>query len=113
MWRPLELAITLQLCMCVLPAAAAAAGSSASAVTSGSAASSAATPPDAMMPFLEHVANWTAHLSLPSNHLRMPPNSTFPAAGGTDHIFVNGNLARVLLSTYRLQASVRRRGTPF
>lgn len=61
-----------------------------------------------MMPFLEHVANWTAHLSLPSNHLRMPPNSTVPAAGGTDHIFVNGNLARVLLSTYRLQASAQK-----
>ena len=27
----------------------------------------------------------------------------FDASGGTDHIFVNGNLARVLLSTYRLQ----------
>ena len=56
---------------------------------------------DPMMPFVEHVANWTAHLSLPSNHVQMPPNASL--AGGTDHIFVNGNLARVLLSTWRLQ----------
>ena len=27
----------------------------------------------------------------------------FDRSGGTDHIFVNGNLARVLLATYRLQ----------
>jgi hypothetical protein len=27
----------------------------------------------------------------------------FTRDGGTDHIFVNGNLARVVLATYRLQ----------
>ena len=57
-----------------------------------------------MMPFLNSVANFTAKLSLPSNHLRYPNGSTMlHNAGGTDHIFVNGNLARVLLSTWRLQ----------
>ena len=57
-----------------------------------------------MMPFLNTVANFTAQLSLPSNHLQYPNGSSMSHnAGGTDHIFVNGNLARVLLSTWRLQ----------
>ena len=54
-----------------------------------------------MLPWLESVAMWTATLDLPSNSLK-GKNLT---AGGTDHIFVNGNLARVLLATWRLQDS--------
>jgi hypothetical protein len=51
--------------------------------------------------FLQNLAEYTTHLNLPQNSLvneSVPMNS----AGGTDHIFVNGNLARVLISAYRL-----------
>ena len=48
------------------------------------------------------IANYTSYLDVGTNSLS---NATvhFDASGGTDHIFVNANLARILLSTYRLQ----------
>jgi hypothetical protein len=51
--------------------------------------------------FLQSLADYATHLHLPTNSL---VNESVPmdGAGGTDHIFVNGNLARVLISAYRL-----------
>eukprot|EP00035_Acanthoeca_spectabilis_P032390 m.18560 g.18560 ORF g.18560 m.18560 type:complete len:465 (+) comp5331_c0_seq2:97-1491(+) len=57
----------------------------------------------ALITYLEEMSAYIAELNLPSNSLS---NQTrhFTRDGGTDHIFVNGNLARVVLATYRLQA---------
>ena len=52
---------------------------------------------DGMLPWLEKVATWASRLDLPSNSLKGNITS------GTDDVFVNANLARVLLATYRLQ----------
>ena len=51
---------------------------------------------------LKKIANYTSFLDVGTNSLS---NDTvhFDTNGGTDHIFVNANLARILLSTYRLQ----------
>eukprot|EP00040_Diaphanoeca_grandis_P041405 m.262910 g.262910 ORF g.262910 m.262910 type:complete len:434 (-) comp47655_c0_seq1:30-1331(-) len=55
-----------------------------------------------LLGFLDHVANYTSRLDVPSNSLK---NDSVPmdGAGGTDHIFVNGNLARVMMATWRVQ----------
>jgi hypothetical protein len=53
-----------------------------------------------MLPWLENVATWASQLDLPTNSIR---GGNMTHDGGTDHIFVNGNLARVLLATWRLQ----------
>ena len=61
-----------------------------------------------LLAFLETIAAWVALLGVPSNSLMPPPAHNMTSDGGTDHIFVNGNLARVLLSTWRLQEAKRK-----
>ena len=53
-----------------------------------------------LLAYLDKIANYTCTLRLPTNSLRNASGG--PMAGSTDAIFVNGNLARVLLATYRL-----------
>ena len=71
-------------------------------LTSVPAVHSAAPGKSSSFDLLLKIANYTSRLDVGTNSLS---NDTvhFDASGGTDHIFVNGNLARVLLSTYRLQ----------
>ncbi len=57
------------------------------------------------LPLLETISAWIALLGVPSNSLT-PGAHNMSTDGGTNHIFVNGNLARTLLSTYRLQERV-------
>ena len=56
---------------------------------------------DKLLEYLFTVANYTTTLQLPTNSLRNASGGTLP--GNTDAIFVNGNLARVLLSAHQLQ----------
>ena len=53
------------------------------------------------MDVLLQLANYSAQLNVPSNSLR---NDSVPmnTAGGTDHVFVNGNLARSMLAVHVL-----------
>jgi hypothetical protein len=53
------------------------------------------------MDVLLKLVNYSAHLNVPSNSLR---NHSVPmnTAGGTDHVFVNGNLARSMLAVHVL-----------
>ena len=50
-----------------------------------------------MLPWLEAVAAWASRLDLPSNSLKGNITS------GSDDVFVNANLARAVLATWRLQ----------
>ena len=61
-----------------------------------------------LLAFLETIAAWVALLGVPSNSLMPPPAHNMTSDGGTDHIFIRGNLARVLLSTWRLQEAKRK-----
>lgn len=61
-------------------------------------------PPSDLLSYAESLANYTTTLQLPTNSLRNASTGE-PLSGSTDAIFVNGNLARVLLATYRLKAS--------
>lgn len=49
--------------------------------------------------YLERVSDYASSLDLPSNSLNNKSGVSMDGVGGTDHIFVNGNLARVLIST--------------
>ena len=56
-----------------------------------------------VLAYLEGIADYATTLNLPSNSLQNASGG--PMAGSTDSIFINGNLARVLLATYRLQGN--------
>ena len=57
------------------------------------------TAPATPLSFLVTVADYSASLNVPSNSLNNRSGVSMNSVGGTDHIFVNGNLARVLLAT--------------